>query len=118
METRKRVLGQEHPDTLISMANITLTYMSQGQWKKAEAQGVQVQMLSSRVLGPEHPDTLLVMHNLAYIYQLQGRIDEAIKLMSTAADLQSRILGEVHPNTKSSVEALAKWRDGRDCLNN
>ncbi len=26
METRKRVLGEEHPNTLTSMANLALTY--------------------------------------------------------------------------------------------
>jgi hypothetical protein len=36
METRKRVFGQEHPDTLTSMANLALTYWKQGRWKEAE----------------------------------------------------------------------------------
>ena len=42
METRKRVLGQEHPDTLTSMANLASTYRSQGRWKEAEELEVQV----------------------------------------------------------------------------
>jgi hypothetical protein len=29
-ETFKRVLGEEHPDTLTSMANLALTYRDQG----------------------------------------------------------------------------------------
>ena len=36
METRKRVLGEEHPDSLRNMANLALTYRSQGRWKEAE----------------------------------------------------------------------------------
>ena len=32
METRKRVLKEEHPDTLTSMANLVLTYRNQGRW--------------------------------------------------------------------------------------
>jgi hypothetical protein len=36
METRKRVLGQEHPDTLTSMANLASTYRNQGRWKETE----------------------------------------------------------------------------------
>jgi hypothetical protein len=36
MKTRKRVLGQEHPDTLTSMANLASTYRNQGRWKEAE----------------------------------------------------------------------------------
>ncbi len=36
IEIRKRVLGEEHPFTLISMGNLVSTYRNQGQWKKAE----------------------------------------------------------------------------------
>lgn len=36
METRKRVLGPEHPNTLASMSNLALTFWNQGRLKKAE----------------------------------------------------------------------------------
>ena len=36
METRKRVLGQAHPDMLTSMANLASTFRNQGRWKEAE----------------------------------------------------------------------------------
>jgi len=36
METSKRVLGDEHPDTLTSMNNLASTYRKQGRWKEAE----------------------------------------------------------------------------------
>ncbi|MCJ1471106.1 hypothetical protein MMC07_009754 [Pseudocyphellaria aurata] len=42
LETRKRVLGPEHPDTLRSMANIASTYQNQGRWTEAEELDVQV----------------------------------------------------------------------------
>jgi len=58
METRKRVLGQEHPDTLTSVANLASTYRNQGRWKEAEELDVQVMETRKRVLGQEHPDTL------------------------------------------------------------
>ncbi|KAH8768413.1 hypothetical protein F5883DRAFT_366242, partial [Diaporthe sp. PMI_573] len=35
-DTRKRVLGEEHPSTLTSMANLASTYRNQGRWKEAE----------------------------------------------------------------------------------
>ncbi|KAF2836644.1 hypothetical protein M501DRAFT_1018536 [Patellaria atrata CBS 101060] len=38
METRKRVLGEEHPDTLTSMANLAFTFK-----------------LQTQILGPQHP---------------------------------------------------------------
>ena len=37
MTTTLRVLGAEHPSTLTSIANLTLTLYNQGRWKEAEA---------------------------------------------------------------------------------
>ena len=42
METRKRLLGAEHPSTLTSMSNLALTYWNQGRWNEAEELQVQV----------------------------------------------------------------------------
>jgi hypothetical protein len=36
MDTRKRVLGDKHPDTLNSIANLAVTYRNQGRWTEAE----------------------------------------------------------------------------------
>ena len=58
IETRKKVLGAEHPDTLTSMANLASTYRNQGRWKEAEELEVQVMEVSKKILGEEHPDTL------------------------------------------------------------
>jgi hypothetical protein len=53
-----QLLGQEHPSTLTSMANLASTYRNQGRWKEAEGIEVQVMEITKRVLGAEHPDTL------------------------------------------------------------
>ena len=81
METSKRVLGEEHPDTLTSMANLASTFWNQGRWKEAEELEVQVMETFKRVLGEEHPDTLTSMANLAFTFKAQGRNDEAISLI-------------------------------------
>jgi hypothetical protein len=41
-ETRKRVLGAEHPNTLTSMVNLASIYTNQGRWKEPEELLVQV----------------------------------------------------------------------------
>ncbi|TGZ77583.1 hypothetical protein EX30DRAFT_287808, partial [Ascodesmis nigricans] len=61
METRKRVLGEGHPNTLSSMANPASTFWNQGRWKEAEKLEVQVMATTKRVLGEEHPNTLTSM---------------------------------------------------------
>ena len=60
METSPRVLGEEHPSTLTSMANLASTY---GRWKEAEELQRQELEIRSRILGQEHPDRLTSMQN-------------------------------------------------------
>ncbi|KZL71202.1 hypothetical protein CI238_13518, partial [Colletotrichum incanum] len=36
LRLREEILGDEHPDTLSSMANLAATYWNQGRWKEAE----------------------------------------------------------------------------------
>ncbi|KAF5850099.1 hypothetical protein GGP41_002293 [Bipolaris sorokiniana] len=81
MKARKRVLGDEHPNTLFSMNNLASTYSSQGLWGKAKELQVQVMEARKRVLSDEHPYTLISMNNLAFTLQSQARHEEALALM-------------------------------------
>ncbi|KAI4098876.1 MAG: hypothetical protein L6R37_006269, partial [Teloschistes peruensis] len=96
LQTRKRVLGEEHPDTLTSMANLAATYRDQGRWKEAEELEVRVLQTRKRVLGEEHPDTLTSMANLASTWEAQGQDVEAVNLMQEYADNGSI---QLDPNT-------------------
>ena len=61
----RRVLGDEHPETLTSAGNLALSLSEQG--KHAEAERIHREVLGARrrVLGDEHPDTLTSANNLA-----------------------------------------------------
>jgi len=58
MEIREKVLGPEHPDTLISMHSLALTWKSQG--RDAEALGLMEECcrLRKQRFGPDHPLTV------------------------------------------------------------
>ena len=73
MNSRKMVLGAEHPSTLASITNLASTLRNQGRWKEAEELFVQVMDTRKRVLGAEHPSTLTSMANLASTSGNQGR---------------------------------------------
>jgi tetratricopeptide (TPR) repeat protein len=107
MQTRKRVLGDEHPDTLGSKTNLALTYRNQGRWNEAEELSVQVMQMRKRVLGDEHPDTLTIMANLAATYSNQGRWNEAEELSVQVLQMRKRVLGDEHPDTLGSKANLA-----------
>lgn len=63
MDTRKKLRGPEHLDTLTSMDNLASTYQYQGRCREAEKLHVQVMPKSKKVLEPEYPDTLIRMAN-------------------------------------------------------
>ena len=58
METRKRVLGAEHPDTLTSMANLAFTLKGRGQDAEAIKLMEKCVQLRTLVTGADHPYTL------------------------------------------------------------
>ena len=65
METRRRVLGQEHPDALTSMTNLATTYMSQGRRKEAKELQIEAVNQFRTTLGDDHPSTVIAIANLA-----------------------------------------------------
>jgi tetratricopeptide (TPR) repeat protein len=107
MQTRKRVLGDEHPDTLVSMNNLASTYKSQGRWKDAEELQVQVMQITKRVLGHEHPHTLTSVSNLGLVLERQGKYEEAEAMHRRALEGYEKVLGREHPHTLNSVYNLA-----------
>ena len=90
METSK-VLGEEHPATLISINNLAMTYWNQGR--------------------EEHPNTLISMKNLAHTWEGQGRTTEAISIMERCFQLRKQVLGPRHPRTEASLKTLHEWED-------
>ncbi|KAK5738250.1 hypothetical protein LTR17_006127 [Elasticomyces elasticus] len=86
-KARKRMLGEEHPHTLTSMANLASTYNDQGLYDKAEELGEQVVEMYKRVLGEEHPHTLTSIANLAHCLKGLSRNLQAIDLLQKAATL-------------------------------
>jgi hypothetical protein len=69
---RRRVLGEDHPDTLTSMNNLAETLRSQGDLGAARGLQEQVLTMRRRVLGEDHPDTLTSINNLAATLRSQG----------------------------------------------
>jgi tetratricopeptide (TPR) repeat protein len=121
MQARKRVLGNEHPDTLTSMGSLATTYAYQGRWKEAEELGLQVIQTSKQVLGDEHPGTLVSMHNLASIYTRQGQWEQAEELSLQVVQIKKRAFGIEHPSTLVSMNNLVaiyhnqgRWKEAEE----
>ncbi|KAF8706020.1 Patatin-like phospholipase, partial [Rhizoctonia solani] len=59
MEARKRLFGEEHPDTVKTIQRVAMAYTQVGQYDKAQSLLIEVIDISKRKLSANHPDTQL-----------------------------------------------------------
>jgi len=111
METRKRVFGEEHLESLTSMACLASTYRFQGRWKEAEDLAVLVMETRKRVLGEEHPHSLTSMACLASTYRKKGRWKEAKELEVVVMETRKRVQGEEYPDSPTSINLASTHRN-------
>jgi tetratricopeptide (TPR) repeat protein len=106
LDERRRILGEEHPDTIMAMNNLANTLGDQGQLEEAAEMFKKVVEKMRWILGEEHPYTITAMNNLACIFGDQGQLDEAAKMMEEVLKKRRRILGEEHPDTIKAMSNL------------
>src|SRR5205085_1545395 len=85
LEIRRRVLGEEHPDTANSYHNAAAGLRDQGEYAQAEPLFEQALDVRRRLLGETHPDTANSYAQLANNRYAQGKYADAIDLWSKAA---------------------------------
>ena len=73
---QKTVLGEDHPDTLETVASLGCNYLYAGQPEKALPLLEGALQQCKQKLGPAHPTTLLCMNNLVGAYVGVGRADD------------------------------------------
>ena len=107
LDTRNRILGVEHQDTIRAMASLASTNRDLGRYTEAEKLKIQVLEATNRILGVEHPDTIDAMGNLADTYSELGKYTEAERLRIQVLDARNRILGVEHLDTITAMGDLA-----------
>jgi len=65
LQIRRKVLGEEHPNTATSLNNLAGLYESQGRYAEAEPLLRQAVRICEQRLGPKHPTTQTVHENYA-----------------------------------------------------
>ena len=96
---RKRVLGEDHPDTLTSLNNLAGLFYSKGEYDRALPLFEECLAKRKRVLGEDHPSTLSSLNNLAFLFHSKGEYDRALPLYEECLAKRKRVLGEDHPDT-------------------
>jgi tetratricopeptide (TPR) repeat protein len=107
LELRRRVLGEEHPDTLTSASNLALNLWGLGRYEAARRLNEDTLAQSRRVLGKDHPDTLNSASNLIADLWSLGQYEAARQVAEDTLAGRRRVLGEEHPDTLASTNNLA-----------
>ena len=102
-----RLLGAEHPSTLIILNHVAGAYQDAGRTIEAIAIYEQLLPILGRVQGAEDPSTLATRHKLAFAYQAAGRAREAIAIYEQLLPIRQRVQGAAHPNTLTTLHELA-----------
>jgi tetratricopeptide (TPR) repeat protein len=104
---RRKVLGEEHPDTAWSYNNVAFNLDAQGRYKEAE-EGLQKALaIDRKVLGEEHPNTATCYNNVAGNLKAEGRYQEAQEVYQKSLAIRRKVLGEEHPDTARSYNNVA-----------
>jgi eukaryotic-like serine/threonine-protein kinase len=114
IDLRRRMLGEENPDTLMSIRNLANLYERQGKFQQSESLYKQVLEAQQRVLGKDHHDTLETSYDLGSTYDEAGADDRAESLLTQVLETQRRVLGEENVETLKTASRLAGVYRARD----
>ena len=108
LDLRKRLLGDEHPDTHLSMNALAEFYSKLGRDQEAMQLNQQTPGLRKRLLDDEHPDTLQSLENIAISYSKLGRDQEAMQLSKQPVEARRPSLGPAHPPPIPPTQELVR----------
>ncbi len=108
LEIRFRILGQEHPDTLLTMRHLAATLGDDGDLAEAAKMNRRLLELQRLVLGPRNPETMKTIHNLASVSNNLGRYAEAEQGFREALDIARDAMGPEHWITLKIASSLSK----------
>jgi len=106
LETRRRVLGEEHPDTLTSIGNFGILIWRQGHLVEAMPYLQEELENRRRLIGEDDPSTLTAVNNMAGLLAELGRPEEAMTYRREALEKRRRVLGEEDPQTLGSLSDM------------
>jgi tetratricopeptide (TPR) repeat protein len=119
-----KILGEDHPEFLITQNNLAGLYIDMGRYEEAEELYLRTLHAREKVFGNFHPDYATSLNNLAYLYNIQGKFKEAEPLFNQAFGIAKETVGENHPDYARALNNLAaihcnngRYKDGLPLMN-
>lgn len=107
IETRRRVLGEAHPDLFPSMGNLADVYKKQDRLEEAASLKTEVRDLMRRVLS-DHPYTLHIMSEVVSLNRKLGRDDDVCEALAIEFSARRDARGMLHPRTLRTMRDLGR----------
>ncbi|KAJ7817916.1 P-loop containing nucleoside triphosphate hydrolase protein [Mycena olivaceomarginata] len=107
LDKQIKLLGSDHPDTLLAMGNLAATYSDLGEYKKAEELQISVLKKQKPILHEDHRDTLHAMTSLALTCCKLHDYKRAEELQLAVLQKRKQLLGDDHLDTLSAMGNLA-----------
>ncbi len=106
----QRVLGPDHPQTLVTEENLARVLFRSGNLAASEQLVLAVLEGRKRALGPDHPDVTKTMYNLAMLRKANGADAGAEALFVEALRRNRRDLPAGHPTIADCLGRIAALR--------
>jgi tetratricopeptide (TPR) repeat protein len=108
----ERVLGPDHPDTVMAAWQLADAYIAAGQAPEAVPWLQWILEFRIRTLGQVHVDTIAARRNLGHALMAADRFRDATTALERAADDYERVSGADHLDTIGAREDLAAALSG------
>ncbi len=102
-------LGDDHPDTLLTRANLALATGRAGDRRRALGDYRRLLADCERILGPDHSHTLEIRHGVAFNTGQTGHPLTALNLYRKLVPDRERTLGPDHPDTLNTRYEVAYY---------
>ncbi len=106
LDTQRRILGSEHPETLRTIYNLGSLLLADERYGEAVPLLQEAAGGRARVLGPSHRATLLARINLAHVLRKSGEVDRARSLLDSVLVAQRAVLDPYHREIRFTVSEL------------
>ena len=111
LESRKKLLGDAHPDTAASLQNLAFVNWKMGNDIGAERLYQQAIESMTNVGARMHPTTATILENLGMLYRARRDYSRAEPLLQESLDIRTKILAPNNRDTVSSLDALVTLYD-------